>query len=142
MKKIIEKIRYRLPKIGLVDMYEGDYEKLQGKFKYWQHGNCNRFIKPVPFKIGFSGSQINPYSSLHVYIWKVDIWFMKNPFKPIMTWWKEYKMDKELKKSDERCPHCGSWKLREGEGMGYEPIVYCKKCGSIIWEADPEPYIR
>lgn len=142
MKKALRNIQYRLPKIGFVKMYDGDYDGLKGKFKYWREGNCNFFIKPVPFKIGFSGSMVDPYSALHIYIWKVDIVFWSNPVKPIMKWWDEYKLDRELKKSGERCPHCGSWKLREGNGMAYEPNIYCKKCGAIIWEADPEPYIR
>lgn len=136
------KLKRYIPTIKKSKVWDGDYLPLKGCIQVWHSGNNNSWIKPPIFKIGFSGSMNDPYSTLHIYIGKIDIWFMRNPLKKLMTWNDERLLDKELLKGDERCPHCGSHRLRVGNGMAYEPIGYCKDCGAIIWESDPEPYIR
>jgi hypothetical protein len=112
-----------------------------GKIEVWSWGNSHGYMKPRILRIGFSGSWAEPYSSLHLYIWKIDVWFVRNPVRKLMDVWREMKIDLTLRRQGVRCPECGSYRLREGNGMAYEPIVYCKSCGKIIWEADPEPYI-
>jgi len=107
-------------------------------------GNCANYVKPIIIQYGFSGSMAKPYSSFSIYIWKVRITWWNNPFEKIITWWKHLKMDwTNWRDPDgERCPECGSARLRDSHGMAYEPVVFCKSCGSLVWEPeDITPYI-
>lgn len=136
------KWKSKLPDVRMAKMYDGSYDPLKGKIQMYKHGNFCEWVKPKAFMVGFSGSMNDPHKSMSIYIGKVRITFWSNPFKGLMDWNSERKLDKQLKESGERCPYCGSHKLREGSGMAHEPVVYCKDCGAIVYESDPEPYIR
>lgn len=120
----------------------GKAKVLDGKVEIWKHGNCRWWYKPKVFRIGFSGSNADPYHSFHIYLWKLDITWWRNPFLKPMKFWMELKQDWYQWREGERCPYCNSFRLRDGNGMAYEPIVYCKSCGAIVWEPeDITPYI-
>ena len=132
MKEFIKKIKKYFPEIRKMKVDKNNYIEICTR------GNVKNYWGDLKiFQIGFSGSINDPYCALHVYLWKFDLVWWSNPFKKIMGFWKEFKQDRYAKKkSDDRCPNCG------GNGMAYEPIVYCKKCGAIIWEPeDITPYI-
>lgn len=114
------------------------------RIEVWYYGNSRQAKKPRLFRIGFSGSWAKPYTSMHWYFWRTDICFWINPFEKLMYWYKEARQDFYAWKdnSEDRCPECGSVKLRQCSGFAGEPIIYCKKCDNIVFESDPEPYIR
>lgn len=49
-------------------------------------------------------------------------------------------MEEIINKQPLRC-RCGKPKLAESSGFAGETITYCKRCGDIIDEGDPTPYI-
>jgi len=130
--------------MGVIEMKIRKAKVMQDKLVIWEWGNARSYKRPrlLP-RIGFSGSMVEPYTSLHIYIWKIDVWFVRNPLKWLMDKWGEYKLNRALKADPEaRCPKCNSHKLREGNGFAYEPLIYCKACSNILWAADPTPYIE
>lgn len=139
MKRIYLWIKWRIPTIRKAKVWDHNGITL---IEVWNHGNCHSWKNPKLLQIGFSGSNIDPNTTLHIHIWKIVIRFGHNPIKVFMDAYDEYKIDQWLKAEGVKCPHCGSHKLRTSSGFAGEPIEYCKKCGEILFEADPTPYCK
>ncbi|MGD9156770.1 MAG: hypothetical protein PVG39_00035 [Desulfobacteraceae bacterium] len=137
VKRIYLWIKWRIPHIQMAKLLQHNGRTL---VEVWRYGNAHSWQDLKLFRIGFSGSWKDPYTSLHIYIWKINIRFGHNPIKLFMDMHREYIIDKRLKAAGVKCPNCGSHKLRESNGFAGEPIEYCKKCGTITYEADPLPY--
>lgn len=103
----------------------------------WHSKNHGKILK-------FSGSIAKPYEHFYFRLSRLYIggdtpkWI-----KRLKKWWKWFKIDKKCKKNPDtlRCDKCGSHRLRDGHGLAYEPIIWCKKCGNIVYQSDPTPYI-
>jgi len=142
MKNLFKRIKRLVPQIKKAKVYTGDYERFIGKMEIWRRGNSSSYVAPRIIQVGFSGSNKDPFSTLHIYLWTLDIVWWYNPIKWAIDAWNQFKNDREAKREGERCPKCNSWKISESEGFAGEPIVFCRKCGELLWEPeDITPYI-
>jgi hypothetical protein len=117
---------------------------------HWLTGEKHRTYQPArwwepewKFRIYWSGSIEKPCDHILLFFHRLE--FFINTPKIIVTykkWRRKVEMFKYNKLQGFLCPDCGSHKLLPSRGMAYEPIIFCDGCGMIVWEADPEPYIR
>ena len=102
-----------------------------------------RWIDPEwKLRVYWSGSIEKPNTHIMVFIHRLEF-FISTP-KPIIgykKWRRKLEQYKFNKIQGYLCPVYESYKLLQSRGMAFEPIVYCNSCGSIVYEADPTPYI-
>ena len=116
------------------------YWLIEGQHRTYQ---VPRWIDPEwKFRVYWSGSIEKPNTHILLFFYRLEF-FISTPklLVKYMKWRQKIQQYRFNKIEGYYCPDCGSHKLLPARGMAWEPIVYCNSCGTIVYEADPTPYI-